>query len=81
MSLISPSFPNGLPQARTEAEVRAIRIPLPCPWCGEDPPLGREIKPGWYTVGCESDDCPICPQVSAQTLNGAWKLWNTRARV
>lgn len=82
-NILSPSFPTGLPKMRSEAEVRAARqpreAPKPCPWCGENPPLGREVRKGWYTVGCESDDCPICPQVSAQTLTEAWRLWNKRA--
>lgn len=56
-------------------------VALPCPWCGEDPPLGRQIRQGWFTVGCESDNCALCPQVSAQTLSEAWRLWNKRAPV
>jgi hypothetical protein len=81
----SASFPNGLPPARLEAEVRSLReakkeVAKCCPFCGEDPLLAQECRPGWYTVGCTSDECKFCPQVTAMSLAEAWRHWNTRAR-
>lgn len=52
--------------------------PLGCPFCGEDPPLARMVR-NRFVVGCESDDCHACPEVSADTLEGAWLLWNKRS--
>lgn len=79
MNIVSPSFPNGLPARRSEGQARKDTA-KPCPWCGEDPGLARETRPGWYMVGCESDDCAVTPQVSAQSLNEVWRKWNERAR-
>lgn len=77
----SPSFPKGLPHLRSEAEVRSglkVVTAKTCPWCGEDPPLAYRNKFGCYTVGCESDDCAVNPQVSGKTLAEAWQNWNAR---
>lgn len=71
---------------RTEQEARAkLRpAPLPCPFCGEDPPLAAEkIGPSSFRnfiVGCENEDCPAEPKVSGHTVAEAWKKWNTRAK-
>jgi|GEM_PF-2324025 len=54
------------------------RAPLGCPFCGEDPGLARIIHHR-FIVGCESDDCHVCPQVSGDTLDEVWKRWNRRA--
>ena len=53
--------------------------PLPCPFCGADPPLAAKIA-GRFVVGCESDDCFAHPQVASDTLDDAWTRWNRRAR-
>jgi hypothetical protein len=53
-----------------------------CPFCGEDPPLGRWIGPEGFRnfiVGCENDDCPANPQVSGRTIEDAWAKWNRRS--
>lgn len=78
MNIVSPSFPKGLPTLRTEGQARK-ETAKPCPWCNEDPGLAREIRPGWYTVGCEYDECAVTPQVSAQSLNEVWRKWNERS--
>lgn len=52
--------------------------PCVCPFCGEDPPLAHMVR-NKFVVRCESDDCPACPEVSADTLEGAWLLWNKRS--
>ena len=79
-NILSPSFPNGLPKFRTEAEYRAqkLQAPLACPFCGEDPGLARQVH-NRFIVGCESDDCHVCPQVSGDTVSEAWARWNKRA--
>jgi hypothetical protein len=53
------------------------RRSLPCPFCGEDPPLAAQIA-GRFIVGCENEDCAANPQVSAQSLSDAWTRWNNR---
>ena len=52
--------------------------PLACPFCGTDPPLAVR-RAGRFLVGCEAEDCPAHPQVSAATLEEAWAGWNRRA--
>jgi hypothetical protein len=49
-----------------------------CPFCGADPPLAVQ-RAGRFLVGCEAEDCPANPQVSAATLEDAWAGWNRRA--
>lgn len=49
----------------------------PCPFCGADPPLAVR-RAGRFLVGCEAEDCPANPQVSAPTLEDAWADWNRR---
>ena len=49
-----------------------------CPFCGADPPLAVR-RAGRFLVGCEAEDCPAHPQVSAATLEDAWAGWNRRA--
>jgi len=49
----------------------------PCPFCGADPPLAVR-RAGRFLVGCEAEDCPANPQVSAATLEDAWAGWNRR---
>jgi hypothetical protein len=62
----------------------ARRLPVsstttrPCPFCGADPPLAVR-RAGRFLVGCEAEDCPANPQVSAATLEDAWASWNRRA--
>ena len=51
--------------------------PLPCPFCGGDPPLAAQIA-GRFIVGCDSDDCHANPQVSGQSVSEAWMKWNSR---
>jgi hypothetical protein len=51
---------------------------LACPFCGADPPLAVR-RAGRFLVGCEAEDCPANPQVSAPTLEDAWAGWNRRA--
>ena len=53
------------------------RRSLPCPFCGEGPPLAAHIA-GRFIVGCENDDCAANPQVSAPSLHDAWARWNKR---
>lgn len=53
-------------------------VPQPCPFCGEDPPLASMDR-NRFVVGCVGDDCPACPEVSADTLEGAWAAWNKRS--
>ncbi len=53
------------------------RRSLPCPFCGENPPLATQIA-GRFIVGCENDSCAANPQVSATDLNSAWARWNKR---
>lgn len=53
----------------------------PCPFCGEEPGLARQVAQSRFIVGCESDDCFICPQVSGETVSEAWARWNKRAPV
>ena len=57
-----------------------VRRPVtqPCPFCGADPPLAVR-RAGRFLVGCEAEDCPANPQVSAPTLEEAWAEWNRRA--
>ena len=55
----------------------SARRNLPCPFCGETPPLASRIA-GRVLVGCENDDCPANPQVAADTLVQARALWNIR---
>jgi hypothetical protein len=50
---------------------------LTCPFCGADPPLAVR-RAGRFLVGCEAEDCPANPQVSAATLEDAWAGWNRR---
>jgi hypothetical protein len=50
----------------------------PCPFCGADPPLAVR-RAGRFLVGCEAEDCPANPQVSAATPEDAWASWNRRA--
>ena len=50
---------------------------LPCPFCGDAPPLAAQIA-GKFVVGCENEDCPANPQVCAATLVEAWDKWNKR---
>ncbi len=50
----------------------------PCPFCGADPPLTVR-RAGRFLVGCEAEECPANPQVSAATLEDAWAGWNRRA--
>jgi hypothetical protein len=52
--------------------------PQPCPFCGTEPPLAARIA-GKFVVGCESEDCPANPQVTAAALAEAWARWNRRA--
>ena len=52
--------------------------PLPCPFCGTDPPLASRIA-GRFIVGCESEDCFAHPQVVSSDLEDAWARWNRRA--
>lgn len=92
MNIRSPSFPQGLENLRSETEARnnvsvmdvirhgaaKLEAPKRCPWCGEDPPLARMVR-NRFIVGCESDSCPATPEVSADTLEGAWLLWNKRS--
>lgn len=90
-NILSPSFPTGLPKMRAEQEVRLARsetrlhkVAERCPFCGEHPGLARDLGPdrlNRFQVGCESDDCFICPQVSGETLIEAWSRWNKRAPV
>ena len=51
---------------------------LPCPFCGVPAPLAARIA-GKFVVGCESEDCPANPQVSAPSLGEAWEKWNRRS--
>jgi hypothetical protein len=51
---------------------------LACPFCGADPPLAVR-RAGRFLVGCEAENCPANPQVSAATLEDAWASWNRRA--
>lgn len=51
---------------------------LPCPFCGTAPPLAAQIA-GKFLVGCESEECPANPQVSASNLGEVWAKWNRRA--
>ena len=51
---------------------------LACPFCGADPPLAVQ-RAGRFLVGCEAEDCPANPQVSAATLEDAGAGWNRRA--
>ena len=53
---------------------------LPCPFCGEYPPLACEIA-GRFVVGCENDDCAANPQVSGASVANAWARWNKRAHI
>ena len=53
---------------------------LPCPFCGDDPPLAAQIA-GHFVVACENDDCAANPQVAGLSLAQAWERWNKRARI
>ena len=55
----------------------SARRTLPCPFCGEAPPLAAQIA-GRFIVGCENEDCAANPQVAAQSLSEAWTRWNKR---
>ena len=63
---------------RGAAETARREPNLPCPFCGEDPPLAAWIA-GRLVVGCESDDCAANPQFAAASLQDAWDRWNRRA--
>jgi len=49
---------------------------LPCPFCGTDPGLARQIH-GRYHVCCEGDDCGSV-EFSGATLSEVWAKWNRR---
>lgn len=63
-------------------------IPLPCPFCGEDPPLAAMKYPSpphpevraRFMVCCENEECPAQPAVSGISVDDAWRKWNTRAK-
>jgi len=61
-----------------ESSGRPSSAALTCPFCGADPPLAVR-RAGRFLVGCEAEDCPANPQVSAATLEDAWAGWNRRA--
>ena len=76
----SPSFPNGLPAMRSEAEVRAIRqLVHSCPFCGGEASLPRKIMTR-FLMGCESDTCGVNPQAGGETPEEAARVWNGRAK-
>lgn len=84
-TVTSASFPNGLPELRSEAEARAARVRpvlmklhLGCPFCGAQPALARKVL-SMYLVGCDNDDCPATPQCGGDTLAEAWSKWDSRA--
>jgi hypothetical protein len=67
LQVIQKGAAEALQQSRT----------LPCPFCGEPPPLAARIA-GKFVVACENEDCAANPQVCALTLNEAWTRWNIR---
>jgi hypothetical protein len=67
LQVIQQGAADALRRART----------LPCPFCGDAPPLAAQIA-GTFVVGCESEDCPANPQVSAPSPAAAWEKWNRR---
>ena len=75
--LRSASFPNGLPELRSEAQVRATRT-LACPFCGTDPNLASMAPNGRFHVCCENEDCAAQPYVSGNTLTQVSQCWNNR---
>ncbi|MEO8302467.1 MAG: Lar family restriction alleviation protein [Rhizomicrobium sp.] len=65
-------------QQGAAARLQMPRRHLPCPFCGDDPPLAAQIA-GRFVVGCENDDCAANPQVCGASLALAWERWNRRA--
>ena len=60
------------------AEALQLARTLPCPFCGEPPPLAARIA-GKFVVACENEDCAANPQVCAPSLAEAWARWNRRS--
>jgi hypothetical protein len=50
---------------------------LGCPWCG-DVPAGANFSHGFYTLGCDNENCLVQPRVSARTLKNAFARWDAR---
>lgn len=71
---------NMLEVIRQGAQTALRPKHLPCPFCGDDPPLAAQIA-GQFVVGCENDDCAATPQVAGLSLAQAWERWNKRARI
>lgn len=61
----------------SDAKSTGHLLVVPCPFCGENPPLAT-MKNGYYLVGCDNDDCHIQPQTGDTNLERAWAKWNRR---
>ncbi len=49
----------------------------PCPFCLAEPDSDRAFH-GRAVIYCNNDDCPACPQVTAQQSRPVAKAWNHR---
>ena len=53
---------------------------MPCPFCGKQPVIEKWHGRGPLTrrIGCDNDDCFVCPDVVGPTKRKALSRWNTR---
>lgn len=54
---------------------------LPCPFCGEAAQYQswHGGAPTKVMISCSSEDCPVSPSVTGETLAEGLTHWNTRA--
>jgi hypothetical protein len=73
--------PDDITDPRTEEIHRRWREQPPhkgCPWCG-DVPASADFCLGFYTLGCDNENCLVQPRVSGHTLKDAFARWDARA--
>jgi len=78
---MTEASPEDITDPRAEEIFRRWREQPPhlgCPWCG-DVPASASFSHGFYTLGCDNDDCPVQPRVSARTLKDTFARWDARA--
>lgn len=59
--------------------VEILPTPLPCPFCGEPPTVGRDEVHRESSIRCTNIECPTNPEVtSATSCAAALERWNKR---